>query len=266
MMSDLKLASDVRKTALCVKCHYSEWEDRNRTRVRAGVSCESCHSPAENWLKLHNQFGGARSPAEETEANRVRRIAKLDEAGMVRPGQLYKMAIQCFKCHRVAEERLVNVGHHPAGLGFELVAWFQGEVRHNLVARKGAENRETPMGRRRMYYVIGKAVDLELSLRGLANATRKGSFAKAMAEGVENAKKALVEIRRLQELPEVDAMLTALEEVELRPNNREGLVNAADTIAAAVLNFEKARDGKGLGGLDGLLPKPDEYKGTPFKP
>ena len=60
---------------------------------------------------------------------------------MNNPHNIYLIARQCYDCHTVPNERLVNVGGHLAGSqDFELVAWSQGMVRHNFLRTGGTTN------------------------------------------------------------------------------------------------------------------------------
>jgi hypothetical protein len=48
----------IKRNDTCLACHYTVQEVNSRTRVIAGVSCESCHGAAKDWLALHNDYGG----------------------------------------------------------------------------------------------------------------------------------------------------------------------------------------------------------------
>jgi len=48
----------IKRNDVCVKCHYTQQLVADRVRVVSGVSCESCHGAAKNWVKLHNDYGG----------------------------------------------------------------------------------------------------------------------------------------------------------------------------------------------------------------
>ena len=53
---------------------------------------------------------------------------------MLRPSQLYEVMANCYQCHTVPHEDLVNRGLHSTGNGnFELVEWSQGSIRHNFL-------------------------------------------------------------------------------------------------------------------------------------
>src|SRR5690606_35633324 len=132
----------------------------------AGVSCESCHGGARDWIQLHADYGGPNvtRDTESPEHREARRSASV-AAGMNTPSNLYLIARQCLSCHTVPNESLVNVGQHKAGsTEFELIAWSQGSVRHNFVTAGGHANIPSNPARRRVMYVVGLMADLEASL------------------------------------------------------------------------------------------------------
>ena len=49
-----------RQEALCMRCHYTVGAERVAV---AGVSCESCHGGAKEWLNIHNKFAGGAKDA-----------------------------------------------------------------------------------------------------------------------------------------------------------------------------------------------------------
>ena len=79
--------------------------------------------------KVHGDYGGKNVTRErETPEHKAERLATIKESGMIRPGDLYRLAANCYQCHIVPNERLVNVGTHQSGSDdFELVSWSLGE-------------------------------------------------------------------------------------------------------------------------------------------
>ena len=111
-------------------------------------------------------------------------------AGMNNPHNVYLIARQCYDCHTVPDESLVNVGRHVAGSqDFELVAWSQGIVRHNFLRTGGTANGAPSPAELRVMYVVGVLADLEYSLRAVATATRQGDVRrhKCPAGGADEA-------------------------------------------------------------------------------
>ena len=277
VLSNLGLRSPRR--AFCVDCHYTQQqaEGRSRARTIAGVSCESCHGAAREWLDVHNNFGttaGGEKATETTESpeHKRMRLQQTAELGMIRPDRPYHLASNCLQCHTVPNEELVAKGGHTAGSEFELVAWLSGEVRHNFQRSADEDNRAVardynPQHRRRVLYVLGQVADLEHALRGLAAATTEGAYATAMKDRVTAAMGRLEEIRG--RAPSIAAgigeVLGAAGRVTLAPNNKAELAAAADAVKARGEGMAVGTDGSDLAGLDPLLPAVGQYKGTAYQ-
>jgi hypothetical protein len=240
--------------SLCVKCHYTSQGSDQEIKTISGTSCESCHSAAADWNKAHS------------DKDDPQRLVKAEKLGLLRPANIYAVAANCFSCHTVPEEKLVNVGGHTAGSAFELVSWLQGEVRHNLQKSAGKVNPEAPPARARMLYVVGRALDLEYGLRGLAKATQAGKYAESMAQRVEAAKSKLKEAFAVLKDDDLKQILDSADGAQLKPNNAEGLTQAADKVGAAARKFASSHDGSTFAALDPLLPRPEQFKGNPHKP
>jgi len=254
----------LKKDSACLNCHFTSGLHKGKVKAIAGISCELCHGPAKDWIKPHADYGGKKLTRKtETPEHKAKRLAAVKAAGLIRPSELYLLAQNCFGCHTVPNEKLVNVGGHKAGSEFELVAWSQGEVRHKFLlpdGKSGDVNQEATPERKRMLYVIGQALDLEFSLRSLAKATEKGKFSDAMTKRVQAVMERLKKIKEAAAIPEIDTMLSAAGEAELKFNNEAALTGAADKVTAAAQTMANAHDGSKLGGIDPLLPTPDKYK------
>ena len=90
-------------------------------QVSEGVSCESCHGPAENWLRSHTRKDYAR--------------ADRTAAGLRDLQNLYVRANTCVACHQVLSEPLVKAGHPE--LIFELDGQSVAEPKHWSAAKNG---------------------------------------------------------------------------------------------------------------------------------
>lgn len=252
----------IKRESLCVNCHYTEKVVGSGKDVIAGISCESCHGAGKDWIDLHGDYGGKNVTREmETPAHRKQRLEQSAAKGMLRPDMIYAVASRCHQCHTVPNERLVNFGGHKPGSDFELVAWSQGEVRHNY--QRSDSNPESPPERRRLMYVIGQGLALESNLRGVAKATEKAAYGTEMAKRVVAARDNLKKINGLMRIPEVEQMIAAAEKAQLKLNNEPELVKAADEVVKAVQRFAVNSDGKKLAALDPLLPSRSQYKGKP---
>jgi hypothetical protein len=106
-------------SARCTICH-SPFQSVAQTRLAPtahpdeGVSCESCHSAAEPWLRGHTR-------TDWTYTTRV-------NAGMRDLRNLYVRANACVACHQSIDNQLLKAGH-PA-LIFELDSQSVNEPKH----------------------------------------------------------------------------------------------------------------------------------------
>ena len=245
-----------RQESLCMRCHYTvKAPDLDAI---AGVSCESCHGPAEDWIDLHNDYGpGVDHPDQESAEHRERRIEASVEAGMLRPeGDLYAVAANCFECHTVPMEELVNTGGHKAGSGsFDLVKWSD-EIRHNFVHRQWGEqggNREPSQPRKRAMLLVDRILDYEYGIRGVAVATEEGSYHKAMERRTTEAYKELDAIARIVDIPELEEIVRLGAGLGYAPGNEGELLEAADRIRDLARDFTPALESMDLAALDPLL-------------
>ena len=248
----------------CQRCHATVKAEGARRRVLAGVSCESCHGPAADWVKVHADYGSGKSKTTESAEHRDDRQGQSMAAGMLRPENLYKVVQNCFECHTVPNEALVNKGGHSAGSAIELVTWTQGAVRHNFGA--DGRNREASLERRRQIFVLGQMLDLEFALRGLATSTTDGEHAQALVLRGTNALAQLQKIQGAVSVPEVAAVVKAGTGVPLRLGNAATLVAAADAVSSAAQDFGDATYTKELAGVDAMLPASEQYKGPVHQP
>lgn len=256
----------IKRESLCMNCHFTSMPKNGRVRPIAGISCESCHGAAKNWVDIHQDFGGKGAVKEdETAGHRKNRLMKMKEGGMIRPAEIYRLARNCFQCHTVPYEKLVNVGGHTPGSKFELVSWLQGEVRHNYVASKGKKNSEASSKRKRVLFLVGKAVELEYNLRGVAKATKKATYAVKMARRAKAAMDAFKKISSVVSTPEVKTIVAVSAGVRLRLNNEKELLEAADRISQEAQKIAQNYDGSQWAKLDRFIPKRDQFKGKALK-
>ena len=244
------------KRGECVVCHYTgQAAASGRVRTISGTSCESCHGGAKDWNKVHSDI--MNNPNALTEAQAL---------GMIRPSQTYAVAANCFECHTVPNEKLVNVGGHTAGSEFELVAWSQGELRHNLQKSAGKENPAASTERQLEMFVLGKVLDLEYGLRGLAAATEDGTYSTSMVNRVNAAQKAVAAIAQKATEPNLKKLAELVKSDLLKVNNKEALLEIAETIRTEGLALQESGSLKNLDTLKADLPSASDYKGTPFAP
>lgn len=249
--------------SLCLGCHFTTKMVGGKPKAVAGISCESCHSGGRDWLKRHSEFSGHEKKEQESAAERSKRWSEVEAAGMIRPSHLYSLAKNCYSCHVVPQEDLVNTGGHPAGSPFELVAWSQGEVRHNVMYTADKSNRDATPERRRLMFVVGTAVELEVSLRAVAVSTTKARYAVSMAKRAQAAKVRMGKIAEVLSVPEIDEIVAAASGAKLKLNNEAELTAAAEKVAEASQRLSVKYDGVGWSAVDALIPGEQRYKGQP---
>jgi hypothetical protein len=247
----------IKQESDCVNCHFTQRNIKGSVKTVSGISCESCHGPAKDWLNVHNDYGGKDVKKEqETPAHKKERLAKVDKAGMIRPSDIYGVANNCYQCHLVPNEKLVNEGGHKAGSTFELVSWSQGEVRHNYFSSKdGKENLLASVDRQRMMFVIGDILELQHSLYAVSKATQKAAYAVKMAKRVKVATARLEKIATLIDAPEINKIAAIGKGAKLSLNNEAELSQASAKVAKLGKQFASKYDGSTFGALDKYLPK-----------
>lgn len=249
----------IKRDSRCLNCHYTPTVQNQEPRAVSGVSCESCHGAGRDWIDVHNDYGGKGVDHNtETAEHREQRIALSRVMGMRRPSDLYPVVSNCFSCHTVPDEKLVNVGGHSTGSGnFEFVSWSQGELRHNFLQSfltgDGSENVQRALPRQRMMYVVGRLVDLEFSLRGIAAATEEGIYLKAMLRRARLALSEAQAIATAEPIPEVREILALVKKTPLALGQKTALLAAADDIGQRTRRFLAAWDGARLAAIDPLL-------------
>ena len=257
----------VKRSDVCINCHYTLKEVDGRNKAVSGVSCESCHGAARDWLTAHNDYGGPTATKEsETSTDKNRRLQDCLELGMNNTRDLYSIAMNCLNCHTVPNEELVNVGGHVCGTrDFELVAWSQGMMRHNFLRGQNVENVESPLERLRVMYLVGLIADLEYSTRATAVATKKSDYGLTVAQRAVNKALKLFEIQRQLNHADIDTILKKFAAAELKVNNAAQLNSIADDIQKIGRRFAREADGAELTVIDKWLPERSEFKWNPSR-
>jgi cytochrome c554/c'-like protein len=255
----------IKSESLCLNCHFTVQQKNNKNEPISGISCESCHSAGRDWIKVHSGFSG-KTAQTETKAEEAARWKLADSKGMIRPRSLYQLAKNCYSCHVVPQEDLVNKGGHKAGSAFELVSWSQGEVRHNTWYSKGKENVAADAARKRMLYLVGLGVELETGLRAIGKATVRRAYAFEMAKRVDRARKQLAAAAKAApNVPEIAKMVEFAYSAGLKLNNDRFLTVAADGVSKLLASITEKYDGSTMAGFDSLIPGSDKFKGTARK-
>lgn len=263
----------IKRNSLCLKCHYTPVLRRGDLWAGSGVGCESCHGAAKDWINVHNNYGVHEKDFQkarllETSEHKRERQAAADQAGMLRPSSnLYAVVSNCFQCHTVPEEKLVNVGKHSTGSAdFELVSDTK-KIQHNFLdsflTGDGTVNADRPIEHHRRLYFIGRALDLEYSLRGIAAAGEEGRYLASMVRRYRRAGGEMREISGRTDLPEAKQMLQATSGVSTELGNRDALLKAAAAVGQAARSFSERPDAGGLEALDALMSGTAEPLPTP---
>ena len=261
----LEIKGGIKRNDLCVNCHYTARVVDEKPKPVSGVSCESCHGAAADWINVHNDYGADKTKETETPEHRAMRLKACDASGMLRPANVYLVARNCYSCHSVPNETLVNIGGHKAGSAFELVSWSKGEVRHNYQYSSDQKNRTASLERKRVLYVVGAMTDLEYALRGMSKITERGAYRDAMRNRKNSAVKRIDEILSRVSLPEIQSLISSLERNDkgLVKINQALLNELPDQLAALSQQFVNTHDGSNLGpqlGLDAIIP--EKYRGA----
>jgi hypothetical protein len=264
--------------SVCGDCHATKQADT----VIQGVSCESCHGASgpersiKGWFSIHSYYGkDLKDRKKETEDHYKKRIAASHATGMNSSSHLYELAKNCLSCHTVPNEKLVNAGH-PTSSRFELVEWAQGEVRHNFQIDQTVNAKSpslwldphwngkgrTSANRKKLMYVVGQLVDLEVSLRSRATAT-EGDFATVVGRRISSV---LRKLKKLDHIPAVAKALAAVEKIDrtalktFGAGDKKLYGDAADAVGAAARAISGSSDGSDLGEVD----VPDDAVGEAF--
>ncbi len=258
--------SSFKNDSACIKCHYTMQATSTGTSTGieaiSGVSCESCHGAAKNWIHVHNEYGGTGVTKEsESAVHRIERLRGSIGGGMRNPINVYMVAQSCYRCHTVPDERLVNVGGHKAGsMDFEIVSWSQGTLRHNFLSSDGKINEPSSPERLRQMFVAGMIAELEFSLRATAAATEKATFGVNAAGRASRAAKRLSAAQGKLNQRLLDEILAVYQSIELKLNNSVQLIEAADSIATLGIRFTATVDGSQLSAIEPYIPSQDRWK------
>lgn len=257
----------VKRSEVCIQCHFTQKMKNGKARPVSGISCESCHGASKDWLTAHNDYGGPTATREsETPTHKTARLEQCESLGMRNTRDFYSIASSCFNCHTVPNEELVNVGGHRAGTeDFELVAWSQGMIRHNFLRGNNERNVESTPEKLRLMFVIGLIADLEYSVRATAKATEKSEFGLTVANRAAKKAVELYELQQKLNHPDLEAVLKVFAPAQLRIKNATQLEEIANQIQVIGKRFAKQNDGTKLALVDEYLPAKENYKWKPSR-
>ena len=155
------------KAPRCLVCHALSVEPALRARdfdLNDGVSCESCHGPASQWLGPHIQ------------ANSVHE--KMVALGLYDNKNLALRTEKCLTCHLGApgmsvDHELIAAGHPD--LTFELDSFSAVEPPH-WIEKTADDQRSTDLLFGTRAWAIGQSVQLQQSLLRLARHAHSGPW------------------------------------------------------------------------------------------
>ena len=272
--------SSIKHGDRCVACHYTQKPAGDSSsgdietyvsvpsrpghfelEAISGISCESCHGAARNWLDVHHNYGGPNVTRQtETPQHREERIARSVALGMRNPHNVYLVAQSCYRCHTTGDEELVNVGGHPTGsLDFEFVSWSQGTVHHNFVRSDGKQNEASSPHRLRFMFVAGVIADTEASLRAVSSATVKAEFGLTVAKRAARAGARLKSVAGKVDDDRLNRAVEVFESVKIKLNNADQLTNAADQLARIGVEFADAENNASEAALHESLKSLDKF-------
>jgi len=158
----LGLKKPAQQESKCLDCHSNNVPLAQRTRtfnIEDGVSCESCHGGADQWLETHVSGAG------DHKDNLL--------AGMFPTEEPVSRATLCMSCHignnkKFVTHRMIAAGHPR--LVFELDTYTASEPAHYVVNDEYKKRKITSSAIQT--WAIGQAMSVKLLMDGITNASR----------------------------------------------------------------------------------------------
>ncbi len=91
----------IKYDTLCASCHFTLQQKNNREEPISGISCRSCHSAGQDWIKVHSGFSG-KTILFESKAEAKERWKLSEAKGMIRPTQLLSACQELLRLPRRA--------------------------------------------------------------------------------------------------------------------------------------------------------------------
>ncbi len=206
-------AKSMKRDVACYLCHYSrdQKDAQDSPRVSSGPSCESCHSPASEWITIHNDYGGKDVKREqESPEHKAKRFKFIEEKGPLWHHQVYKLAANCMQCHGLANPELDSDllgkmldADHPIEPDFEFIRYSQGSVRHRYYPYGSEVNQPLSKAELARLFIIGQAAKL-ISATQASTKSKHPRYTKAQKERADQAKQAL---NRVKDIAAVKTLL-----------------------------------------------------------
>ena len=217
-----------RADSMCADCHYTKGVKNNRVKPVAGISCQSCHGAANNWVEIHNDYGGPSvTQASESAAHKKQRYTEMHAAGMVYPANLLGLAENCFQCHLIANPDLINKTNHPTSSDFDLVERSQGNILHSPAADES---------KRGKLAIAGMSAQLIQSLNALAAAKRGNRFGDQMTVTAQHAANNIKSLSQQLNDPDLAAITKELAGLDISAGNPE-LAKVSQSVSAKAIKL-----------------------------
>ncbi len=224
--------------SVCAGCHYTVGTKNGAHRVVQGISCQSCHGAGADWLEAHNDYGSdTATKSSESAAHKAQRIKVIEDAGMVRPANYLGFAQNCYQCHLVANEELMNKTSHRGASDFSFLERTQGSILHTDPASADKQNK---------LIISGAIAEVVGALHALGSAkSAEGRYAQEMKQTASGA------------IQSVSSAVNATDDAQLRKIQAklQGVNLRAGDQSLISLSKEVLRIGEGALGGQGSLHK-----------
>jgi len=254
--------SKIRKPdSVCASCHYTVGMKKNKPKVVQGVSCQSCHGPGKDWVAVHNEFGDGLNIKQESKTHKALRIKAVKKGGMVVPGDLLGLAENCYQCHLITDEKLINTTSHPTASHFSFLERTQGNILHSRLADAQKKNQ---------LIIAGAIAEVIGALDALGAAKQTGGrYARLMQETANMAVNSLKEAANATNDSQLKRIYQQVSSASLEPSNPKlsQLASSIHKLATDVMgpegSLKNAKISKPTTPPRNMTSKPKEQKTPP---
>ncbi len=161
---NLNLSQPSHEAKICLDCHAHVVPENKRGErfvMTDGITCESCHGPAEKWIKTHVEP----VPAGVSQASQH---AKNIADGMFPTSDATSRASLCMSCHFGNQDKFVNHRMMAAGhprLSFELDTFTELAPKHFIIDQDYAARKQVWDGAKT--WGVGQALAVAETMRML---------------------------------------------------------------------------------------------------
>ena len=163
---NLGLKEPAHEAKICLDCHAHVIPEKHRGerfKITDGVTCESCHGPAEKWVKTHVEPGNSAT---------AQHAANIDD-GMYPTSDAVARAKLCMSCHygnkdKLVTHRIMGAGHPR--MSFELDTFTEIAPKHFVVNANYSQRKKVWDGAKT--WAIGQALAVSETMTILADPKR----------------------------------------------------------------------------------------------